>query len=148
MRAFFRRKSSSYRFNRSQNKLLNLNKTFMCAFSLPNFVYARQVARRYIQEYRLDCAHKRVKYSILIVICKWNEISTNKNVQFSWKKLFCCNIYLSDVSDVFLQSIFKLIISESQFVTLVMFNIMIKKKVNWTVTLWRTLLLMHLQMIK
>ena len=49
---------------------------------------------------------------------------------FHGTELFCCNIYLSDVSDVFLQSIFKLIISESQFVTLVMFNIMIKKKVN------------------
>ena len=48
--------------------------------------------------------------------------------------------YSSDVSDVFLQSIFKLndeknkvtsiTISESQLVIMVMFNLMIKKKVN------------------
>ena len=80
----------------------------MCAFSLPIFVYVRQVAGRYIQEYRLDCAHKRVKYSILIVICKWNEISTNKNVQFSWNRTILLQ-YLSQwrfgrVSSVHLQA--------------------------------------------
>ena len=54
-------------------------------------------------------------------------------------------LYFSDVSDVLLQSIFKLnddeklstsiTISESQLVIMVKFNCMIKKKVNWIVPL-------------
>ena len=39
-------------------------------------------------------------------------------------------------------------ISESQFVIMVMFSLMIKKKVNWTVSLTWTVVLIHLHMAK
>ena len=66
--------------------------------------------------------------------------------------------YSSDVSDVFLQSIFKLndeknkvtsiTISESQLVIMAMYNLMIKKKVNLTVPLPQTVVLIYLHMPK